>query len=411
MNPLPMVVADLRALRWTAAAIVALVAIVIAIGVAVGAQERALRKGSTSAANDFDLLIGAPGSQSQLVLSTIFLQPDAIPLAPGAILNRLAADSRVAAVAPIAFGDVSNGYPVVGSTAAFASRWGRLAPMEGRMFQAEGEAVIGADVALALGASIVPSHATVGFPTRVGVASEEEAAHRHEGHAYRVVGRMPRLGSPWDRAIIVPIESVWETHGLGAGHRAEGAPLGPPFDAEIVPGVPAIVVKPKSVADAYALRGQYRSGGAMAFFPAEVLVTLYGALGDIRDALVVASTLNTILIFVAVLLVLVAVTGLRRRRYAILRALGAPRRYILGVIWLGAASMIAAGCALGLFAGWLLTLLLSDLIERRMGLRLSFSFNMEDLFLVAALLAIGSLMAILPALLAYRHSVAAGLRE
>ena len=50
MNPLPMVIADLRALRWTAAAIVTLVALAVAIGVAIGAQERALRQASAKAA-------------------------------------------------------------------------------------------------------------------------------------------------------------------------------------------------------------------------------------------------------------------------------------------------------------------------------------------------------------------------
>jgi len=90
------------------------------------------------------------------------------------------------------------------------------------------------------------------------------------------------------------------------------APLDAPFDAAEVPGVPAIVVKPKSVADAYGLRARYRQGGTMAFFPAEVLVSIYRTMGDVRDVLVIASALNNFLVFGATVLLLLALAGLRR---------------------------------------------------------------------------------------------------
>lgn len=432
MNPFPMLLADLRALRWTAPAIVLLVAIAIASGIAIGAQERALRQGSARAADDFDLIVGAPGSQTQLVMSAVYLQPEALPLLDGRILQALAQDERVAAFAPLGFGDVSRGYPVIGTTAAFAGRWGRIAASEGRLFAAEGEAVIGADVNYRLGDTIAPSHGTAGNQGRHGEDSEEEQAHRHEGHGYTVVGRLPKLGSPWDRAVLVPIESVWEIHGLGNGHASEtaasdapfwqagtnkpGAPpkpqdrIGPPFDGKRVPGVPAIVIKPKSVAGAYALRAQYRQGGTMAFFPAEVLVSLYGALGDIRSILVVASAANTVLILLSVVLLLIAVNGLRRRRYATLRALGAPRSYVLLVTWLGAALLIAAGCVLGLALGLAATHVVSELVAARTGLALAPSVGIGELSQAALLCLVGSVLAALPALASYRAPVLSGLR-
>ncbi|MGP0088970.1 MAG: FtsX-like permease family protein [Xanthobacteraceae bacterium] len=410
MNPIPMVRADLLALRWAAWAVILLVALAVAIGVAIGAQERALRQGSAQAAADFDLLIGAPGSQTQLVLTSVYLRPDALPLMDGGILDTLATDPRVRAAAPIAFGDIFRGYPVVGTSVDFASRWGRLTPTEGRLFHAEGEAVLGADVKLPLGATITPSHQVAGPPAPLGEETDAEQQHRHENVTYTAVGRLPRLGTPWDRAILIPVESVWETHGLGNGHAADAAPLGPPYDATHVPGVPAIVVKPRSIADAYALRGQYRQGGTMALFPAEVLVSLYQTMGDIRDILVAASVLNNLLIFSAVLLLLLALAGLRRRRYAILRALGAPRAYVLLVVWLGAAVLITIGCLFGLAGGWLLTAALSSILETRTGLHLAFVFDRSDLVLIAGLIGAGSALALLPALLTYRTPVAEGLR-
>jgi putative ABC transport system permease protein len=350
MNPWPVVLADLRSLRWVAWIAPLLVAIAVSVGVALSAQERGLRQASARAADDFDLLIGAPGSQTQLVLTTVYLQPEALPLIDGAVLAALSGDPRVKAAAPIAFGDIAHGYPIVGTTSAFASRWGRLTPAEGRFFAAEGEAVVGADVRLALGQSITPAHATAGHHAPLGVEVAEEAHHRHEGVHYTVVGRLPRFGSPWDHAILVPVESVWEIHGLGNGHADEhGERVGPPFDAAKVPGVPAIVVKPRSVADAYTLRGIYRRGGTMAFFPAEVLVSVYRTLGDVRDLLLVAAILNDVVVFAAVSILLLALAGLRRRRYAVLRAAPralmcspppglAPRRFSQPAVSLGSCS-------------------------------------------------------------------------
>ncbi|MFA6965396.1 FtsX-like permease family protein [Bosea sp. (in: a-proteobacteria)] len=425
MNPFAMVWADLRALRWTALAIVALIAMAVAIGVAIGAQERALRKSSTVAAADFDLLIGAPGSQTQLLMSTIYLQLEAIPLMDGAVLKALAQDERVADFAPIAFGDVSRGYPIIGTTSAFAGRWGRIAPSEGRLFAAEGEAVVGADVRYKLGDRIAPSHAPAVQGRKAGEEDEDEAKHRHAGHDYTVVGRLPPLGSPWDRAILVPVESVWEVHGLGNGHAPGVERIGAPFDAETLPGVPAVVVKPRSVAGAYALRSHYRQSGAMAlftarsqysqsgtmaFFPAEVLVGIYRALGDARGLLVLASTLNATLVLSSILLLLVAVAGLRRRRYAVLRAMGAPRLYVLLVIWLGMAALMALGCVAGLMLGVGAAGALAKAVEAQTGLRLAISVEAPELLQVALLFVVGTILSLLPAAASFRSPIATELR-
>ncbi len=402
--------ADLRALRWVAWLTPLLIAVAVAIGVGLSAQEAALRQSTSRAADDFDLLIGAPGSQTQLVLTTIYLQPDALPLIDGSLLNALDRDERVHAAAPIAIADSVRGHPVVGTTAAFAGRWGRLAPSEGRLFAHEGEAVVGANVALSIGETITPAHGVAWRPGKAAGVAEEEQRHRHDGVHYVVVGRLPRQGAPWDNAILVPIESVWETHGFGNGHAADDAALGPPFDARKVPGVPAIVVKPRAVADAYALRSLYRQGGTMAFFPAEILVNLYTTLGDLRDVLVVATILNDVLIFSATAMLLLALAGLRRRRYAVLRALGASRGYILLCVWLGAALILAAGCLLGLGLGTGAAWLAGRLVEHRTGLSLAVGLGWPEVVSVLSLIGAASLLALVPALASFRVPIDQSLR-
>lgn len=398
MNPFPMLRAELRALGWTAIAILVLVGLASAIGIAINTGERALRKSSAAAADDFPLLIGAPGSPTQLVTTTIFLQPEALPLMPGELLPRLKADPRARDVAPVAFGDIAMGYPIVGTSRDFALRWGRLLPTEGRAFETNAESLIGADVRLALGTEITPAHALTGTGHKPGEPEPEEAEHRHTGMTYRIVGRLPRTGSPWDRAILVPIEAVWATHGL---HAENGQ----------TPGIPALVVRPKSIGDAYALRSTYRQGGTMAFFPAEVLVTLYSAMGDARSLLLVASALNAVLMFGAILLLFWAIAGLRRQRYAVLRALGAPRRFILLLVWLQAVVLIGGGCLIGLPAGWALTTFAGHWMRAETGLALTLSPDFSDVLIIASLIGAASLLALIPALFAYRQPVITGLTK
>ena len=42
-----------------------------------------------------DLIIGAPGSQTQLLMSAVYVQPDALPLIDGRLINALAQDEEI----------------------------------------------------------------------------------------------------------------------------------------------------------------------------------------------------------------------------------------------------------------------------------------------------------------------------
>lgn len=408
MNPWPLVVADFRSNRTGVVAIVLLVALAIALGIAVSAQERAVREGSIAAARPFDLLIGARGSETQLLLSTVYLQPAAIGLVPGSIMAELERDPGVAVASPIGFGDNYRGHPIVGVTPAFVEHLSGGAPADGRVFARLGEAVAGAGVDVALGTELHAMHGQVHV--------EEEA--EHDELTYRVVGRLPRLGSPWDHAVVVPIEAVWWTHSLPFGHEAgdhadfAAVPIGPPWaQAELSP-VPAIAVRPKSFAAAYELRQRYRARDeTMAIFPAEVLVQLHRMLGNLRDLLAAIAVMTQTLVIGAVLLAVLASLAQRRRLIAVLRALGASRGFVFATVWLAVAVMLVAAALLGTALGWLGALLLSRLLSGESGVALAVGLSSDELALTAAIVAIGLLLATIPALLSYRGSVSSALRS
>lgn len=395
---LRLIAADLRRNAPGALALMLIVALATALGVAVTLQERALRLGSARAAAAFPVVIGAPGSETQLVLSTVFLQAAPLGLIPATVLDDLAADPHVAWAAPVGFGDFVEDYPIVGTTPTLLQALGTL--REGRAFapgdeEGASEAVIGAAVPLRLGDRFHPLH---------GRASA--GGHPHAALTYAVTGRMAPTGTAWDRAVLVPIEAVWHAHGMEAAESgATPAGTDPPPR-----GVPAVLVKPRSIADAYKLRQSYRTDHSLAVFPAEVLTRLYGTLGDARFVLAVVAAGAQALVAAALLLVILLHVGQRRRQIGALRAFGAPRLSICAVVWSETMLLLGGGLLAGIGLGYGAALALSARLEAMIGFPLPVLFSVDDAGPLALLLAATALMAVVPALLAYRQSPAQALR-
>ncbi len=119
MNPLLVVQATIARHLGTYALFILLVAVATAIGVAITAQESALRTGSARAADKFDLVVAAPGSQTDVVLAAIYLRPGTVPLLDPTIVGKALAEPHANISAPLGFGDNIRGAPIVGTVAPF----------------------------------------------------------------------------------------------------------------------------------------------------------------------------------------------------------------------------------------------------------------------------------------------------
>ncbi len=429
------IAADLRRQWIGVLAITLIVALATALGVVVTLQERALRLGSARAAAPFDIIVGAPGSETQLVLSAVFLQPAPLTLLPGSVLAGLLSDPRVAYAAPIGFGDFIDDHPIVGTTQALVDGIGHLTA--GRSFQALADAVVGAQVPMAVGTTFHPMHGQVGG-----------SGHAHGEVSYQVVGRLAATGTPWDRAVLVPIEAVWRVHSrapLGidadAHHHAEddgphdddtgdgGAGIGSagahkpasanglegPIHADVLadsraPGVPAIVVKPRTIADAYKLRQELRTERTLAVFPGEVLTRLYATLGDARQIIALVAMGAQALVAAAILLVVLVHVVQRRRQIGALRAFGAPRAVVCAIVWLEVFAILGVGLLAGFAIGFAAARIIADRLAAASGLVLPVAFATADAGVLVTLLLIGAAVALIPAALAYRQSPASALR-
>ena len=383
----------------TAAAFVALIALSVGIAIAVSVQERGLRQGTARAADPFDVIVTAPGSEITAMLATVYLQSAPLPLVEAARWRAVAEHPATRLAAPLAFGDSVAGHPLVGTTGELVAHLlGRTAPgraVDGRLFARADEAVAGAATRFAVGETVVPAHG-VGF-----VESE------HAGTTLEIVGRLPVTGTPWDGAVVAPIETTWLVHGLGDGHGGEAARgrrrLGPPFDPTSMPGVPAIVALVGSYPDAYALRGEFGDGTTMAFFPGEVLARLHAVLGDVRRAMSTLALATQILVAIAVLLALAILVRGFARRFDMLHALGAPRRYVFAVVWRYAVTLLALGTALGLGVGAALAAALARALGARTGVDMTAGLAASDAVPVAGFALVAVALAAVPAAVAARR--------
>lgn len=416
MNPLPLVWAMHRRNRFTSALFLIIVALAVALGITISAQERALRQGSARAADRFDLIVAAPGSANDILFSVVYLRPTAVELLDPAVFAALLAQPEAEFVAPIGFGDTIAGDPVVGTIGPLVEHLsGGLA--EGRLFAAHEEAVVGALSPHALGEELAVGHGEMDADTAADAIEAEEHADDHalahgaEGHAnLTVVGRMKPTGTPWDRAVVVPIEYNWEVHGLDLGHAPGDESIGPPFAVDHLPGVPAVVVKPVDVAAAYGLRSEYRGERSTAFFPAEILVGLYDVLGDVTRIMSGLTLVAQVLVVAAILAGIVAILDLMRRRFSVLRALGAGPGFVFLTVWLYVAVLIVAGAVIGLGLGWGMAAGLSAAIASETGVAMQASIGSAELLGLLAFGVAALLLATLPALAIYRRPVIEGLR-
>ncbi|GKX48394.1 FtsX-like permease family protein [Pectobacterium carotovorum] len=457
MIPWRLIWVDWRRLWPGVLVVVLLIATATALSISVSLQERALRMGSAKAADRFDLVIGAPGSETQLVLSSVFLQPSALTLIPAQVLTDLEKNPLVAWAAPVAFGDFYQGMPIVGTTPPLVTDNGKRQLTAGRVFNDGFEAVVGAQTGLTVGSTFSPIHGQVGT----------EGAHAHDDVTYTVVGVLPADGSAWDKAILVPVNAVWRVHGIHPPHgadddhdhnehadhdhgahehegehdhesehdghaHAEGEqhaddhhaavaqPVTAPHDdehgeAEVhghahQAGLPAIVVKPKTIAGAYQLRSLYRSNTTLAVFPGEVLVKLYSMLGDIRELLTYISLGTQGLVGVAVAMVAVIHLRQRQKQIGALRAFGAPRYGIFTLIWSGLMSLVSVGVLLGVGLGYVAARGIAVVMSEKSGFVLPVTLEWEDIHFVLLLLLVAAVVLTIPAMLSYRQSPATALR-
>jgi len=353
---------------------------------------RGIKEGFIAGATDYNLIVGAKGSPTQLVLNVIFRMDAPTPNIPLSAYEDLRRDPRVEVAVPVAMGDAYQGFRYVATSEAYFAPfpWRRHAPAlsTGRLFRSEAperpdyEAVLGADVA-----------------RRTALKASDRFYEGEEMAAYplTVVGVLRPTGTADDRAIFISLASYWEMNEVS--RRAMIKPL------------TAVLVRPRRLSDLTALhRGWNVAPDLQAALPSAVLLNVFNLLGLVEDVLFVVLTVVAVVVGLYLFVTMYNATLERRREIATMRALGARRATVLGIVLLESCVIAALGGLAGILGGHGVAALGAYLLAARGGpVTHALALGALQPATFGAVVALGALAGLVPAVLAYRTEVAENL--
>ncbi|MBV0913850.1 ABC transporter permease [Anianabacter salinae] len=395
---------------------VGMTVLAIALSVALFLGVEKVRTGARASFADTisgtDLIVGARSGSVQLLLYSVFRIGNATNNVSWESYQDIAARPEVDWIVPISLGDSHRQFRVMGTTPAFFEhykyRGGRsLEIPEGHGLQDLYDAVIGADVAAALGYAvgdpIVVSH---------GLASFTD----HDDQPFRIAGIIGKTGTPVDRTVIVSLEAIEAIHvdWQGGGQTGQSTPVEVIRSMDLTPSaITAALVGTESRLQIFGLQrwiNEYPEEPLLAILPGVALQELWQIVGVAETALIGVSAMVVITALIGMMAMIFSSLNERRREMAIWRAMGARPATILGLLVLEAMLMAAAGAVLGLTLLYLGLAVAQPLVDAAAGIWLPIEPpTLREVWGLGIVIAAAGLASLVPALRAYRLSLADGM--
>jgi len=372
-------------------------------------------EGFGSTVSGTDLIVGARSGPVNLLLYSVFHIGDPTNNVSWQSYQELSALPQVKWAVPLSLGDSWRGYRVVGTSDGYFEhyRYGAghaLAFASGGPFDDLYDVVIGAEVARAqkvgLGDEIVLAHGT----GAVTLAT-------HADKPFRVAGILQRTGTPVDSSLLVSLAAIEAIHvdwRSGVQLRSQSVSAERARHLDLTPtSITAFMLGLNSRIATFSVQrriNEYPDEAMLAILPGVTLQQLWQSLGMAERALQLISAMVVALGMVSLVALLVSTLQERRREMAILRATGARPGYIAALLVVEAVATSAVACALAL------VLLVAASIAGRGWALANFGLSIthvwpdgRELAWVAGVLAISAVAGLVPALLAYRRTLADGL--
>lgn len=404
MNVFLFLKGELRQSKGVFFGLTVLLALALAVAVSVIQTERMVKSSTIRAADQFDILVGTKGSRSALLLGTVYLRDEMLSLVPMPVLNNLSPKSSdISWAAPLAFGDRAGKASLVGTTRVFVDQAGKRTLLAGRNFEKPYEAVAGSNAGFSINDEFHPGH---GMSAALG--------HEHK-ESFRIVGILPETGTPWDRAVLIPIETLWSMHGQNptSTHDVHGDHIHEEIEAWLskdmskLPGASALVVKPTNMAGAYRIRQHLLKSSAiapdssvvnlMAVFTGEALIELFAVFAAAASALKAFAASSVATSLAAALLTGFVLAKLREKDLRLLRTMGAPRRFILASVWASIEAAIVLASLGALILGTALSVAAGMVIASQTGISMMPSLGLDEIAMLAVVIAAGAVFAVIPA--------------
>ena len=402
--------------RWVTA-VLTILAIAVSVMLLLGVEK--VRNGARSSfANTIsgtDLIIGARSGDLQLLLYSVFRIGNATNNMTYESFREVAADDAIDWIVPLSLGDSHRGFRVMGTTQGYFQHYRyrrdrQLTFADGKPFDDLFDTVLGADVADALGYQL-------GDPIVVAHGLGDVGFTEHDDKPFNVAGILEKTGTPVDRTVHVSLEAIEAIHvdwQSGAQIPGQTVSADDVRNMDLTPGaITAAFVGLKSKLSTFKLQrgiNEYAAEPLSAILPGAALQQLWSLIGTAETALGAVSVMVVITALLGMVTMVLATLNERRREMAILRSVGARPRTVLGLLVAEAGLLGLLGTCLGVVLLYLALVIVRPLVDNAYGLYLDIGWlTARELFSLLAVLSVGLLAGLLPALYAYRLSLADGM--
>jgi putative ABC transport system permease protein len=366
----------------------------------------------TTGPTGFDAVLGARGSQLQLVLNTVFHLETSPGNIPWTLYETVKKDDRVELAVPYAVGDNYQGYRIVGTTEEMFTKFeyqkGKtFRAASGRFFDpSQREAVIGSYVSektgLVVGSKFNPYH---------GINYDPKMRHEEE---YVIAGVLAPTNTPSDRVIWIPIEGMYRMKGhvLRGGGEEYTAKADEPIP-DSAKEVSAVMLKFKTPQAGFFLDQTINKQGKIATLAwpvGAVMSDLFDKMGWVHKILALVADLVCVVAAGSILASIYNTINERRREFAILRALGARKATVFTTIVTESIAIAALGALCGFVIYFSIMLGGAAIVRAQTGVVIDV-LQVHAVLILApvGITALGALCGFIPAFKAYRTDVAANL--
>jgi putative ABC transport system permease protein len=386
------------------------VGVATSLVVFISLSQEGMQSGAANGYAPYELVIGAEGSEIQLALNTFYHVGSPTGNIHYDIFEKLQESEQVEHAYAITKGDNYKGFQLVGTDPEyFSTRYPNIEPKEGVFYADDGEVILGSQVAKQLGLKISDqfqgSHGAV-----------ETGDNDHHDFAYKVVGIMPTLNTPDDKAIFTTLDYAWIVHQTeeegslsaeGVGHATEVDRHGTEDASHAHPekgDITAIVVQPKGLVELQMLKKEFDDiSGVNAAYSSKAVADVLNIVDVGAKVLVIVAGASILIAAVSILLSLSAAAAERRKDIGLLRLLGKRKSMIMSGVVLEGVILTFLGSIFGLLLGHSGSWVLSGMIFQYAGVHIdAWTLVGTELYIIAGALMIGMVSSIWPALRSYK---------
>ena len=340
-----------------------------------------INDGIISTASYYDVVVGANGSSTDLVMSTMFFTGTTTDTISSDIYDELKKNKNIREIVPFATGDNYKGNLIVGTESEFLNS---KPLVEGKNFEEAYDIVLGYNIAkenkLSIGDKLIGSH---------GVS---ESAHSHENTPYTIVGILEKTHTAYDNTLFTKVDSVWNSHEDHDHEEENHDEISNHEEENHKHEYTALLLKTDNPSTALNLINDLnKKGGVLAANPSTVLRDLLNNVDLVKNIVYILCAVIGVMSFVIIYMITLMMMQDVRKDVTLMRLLGLQRKNITSIIFIQNIIVSVIG-AIVAFILTRISLLLVNNITASVGIVMNYSKIYSEEYLIMFAVVVVSLI-------------------